>query len=145
VARSELGAVLFLVWDKKHRFYRSLCEIYIRERDGYWWDKSQLGVAWPWLELKRPSTLGENQVEFSGRSITIEEGRLTYAIPGVAAADVRRIRCDHANDQVDCPIEPTTGAFICLGEIAVEKRTTTIEVSTTGGVHAIAQPLIDAA
>jgi hypothetical protein len=143
VKRPETGAVLFLVWDEKHGFYRSLCELYAKEPDGSWWDKSQWGVAWPWVDLSRPSELGNDRVEFSGRSVEIGENKLTYLLPGVAATDVQQIRCEHADGRAPCPIEHTTGAFICLGELTAERRTVTIEVTTNDGAHCVTETLLD--
>jgi hypothetical protein len=146
VERATLGAVLFLVWDKRHEFYRSLCELYDKGPDGAWWDESQSGVAWPWTRLERPPSLGVDRVEFSNLIARGNEGpprRLVYALPGVAGTDVDEIRCEHADSFAACPIEPTTGAFICLGELAEDKRSATIKVTTADGVHDITEALPD--
>jgi hypothetical protein len=141
VERPGVGAVLFLVWDKKHRFYRSLCEFFEKDQDGSWWDMSQTGFPWPWVELERPSELGEDHVEFSGRSAQIGGGKLVYALPGIAATDVQEIRCEHADGLAACPIEPTIGAFICFGELASEKKSAIVEVTTGQGTHRFTKPL----
>jgi hypothetical protein len=118
-----LGAVLFVVKDTRHGYFRSMHGHYEVAGDGTWFEVSLGGSPWAGeLPDRPPYAPGEGLFGVSGISISASDDRVLYLVPGQAVEGVSSIRCDHLDGTVACPVEPRTGAFMAIGVLEPHDR-----------------------